>query len=110
VAKIVSRQLSTENLWEAAYSQLDHDEKVRLTQTLAGNERSLQNILQDMTDSAREKSTEMCQTQKLASSILGAVLSVQKLVGALAACDPTGHAACAWSIVSVGLQVRIAPT
>lgn len=105
VAKIETCQLEPHNLWRAAYSRLDLSEQAQFTCVLQTQGSSLQEILQKLADSAKEKSIEGSETRQFTNRVLGAALSTEKLVTALTACDPTGHAACAWSVVFLGLTV-----
>lgn len=108
------------NLWQTAFSQLEDNKKRLLTIGLA-NEKNVHcnkdmtslniedalngviDTVQDQCEIRRLKNDN--RLHKVAKQILESVLTLQKSIGASVACDPTGHASTAWSIVSLGLMV-----
>jgi hypothetical protein len=106
-----------EDLWSAAYGQLGSEEQRVLSEiqlSTASNdkdnplqtalvineviqltEKQYENFQQRVNGSLRES----CQ------NIINAALSFKDIIGAVAASDPTNHAASAWAVVSLGLTV-----
>lgn len=108
------------NVWQDAFSQLDTDKQNLL---LLGLEKEGKDHDKEMTSAkieiALQSVIETVQQQheirtlkndnkvhKAAKEILGAASSLREVIGAAVACDPTGHASTAWTIISLGLKVR----
>lgn len=107
------------NLWQAAFSQLEDDKKRLLTTGLPtenvnrGSDTAPPNI-EIALDTVIETVQEQYEIRrlkndnglyKMAKQIFEAASSLRQSISAVVACDPTGHASTAWSIVSVGLMV-----
>ncbi|KAB8076271.1 WD40-repeat-containing domain protein [Aspergillus leporis] len=105
------------DLWKTAYDQLD-DEERRILSTIQiptnpnkKGKNSQVNVLISQVISITEEQYEKYQQKadgKLRESsqkIINAALSFKDIIGAIAASDPTNHAASAWTIVSLGLTM-----
>lgn len=108
------------NLWQAAFSQLEDDKQRLLTIGLPNEKNAhcgrdttslnIENALNGVIETV-QKQCEMRRLKsdnrlhKVARHILDAALILRNNIGAVVACDPTGHASPAWSIVSLGLMV-----
>ncbi|GKZ27706.1 hypothetical protein AbraIFM66951_006144 [Aspergillus brasiliensis] len=106
-----------EDLWSAAYGQLGDEERrvlseLQLSTTSNGKENPQQTALlineviqltqrqyEDFQQRANGRLRESCQ------NIINAALSFKDIIGAVAASDPTNHAASAWAVVSLGLTI-----
>lgn len=108
------------NIWQDAFNQLDTDKQNLLMLGLGKEEKDHD---KDMTSAkielALQSVIETVQQQheirtlkndnkvhKAASEILSAASSLREVIGAAVACDPTGHASTAWTVISLGLKVR----
>jgi hypothetical protein len=106
-----------EDLWSAAYGQLGDEERrvlseIQLSTTLNGKGNPQQTALlineviqlterqyEDFQQRVNGRLRESCQ------NIINAALLFKDVIGAVAASDPTNHAASAWAVVSLGLTV-----
>lgn len=105
------------DLWQEAFKKLDQatQEKLRSIRNAEDSirptaEELLQTVIQDTQrqydeERKRVEESKSRQLRTLAHKILSAALSFQSVIGAVAACDPTGHAATAWTLVSLALTV-----
>ncbi|KAJ5725148.1 uncharacterized protein N7483_006505 [Penicillium malachiteum] len=95
-----------EDLWQAAYESLAQDEKSRLDSIpkylLEGSRNNhcagksaISTVLENVISTVR----------KAAKAILDTAYSMQSFIGSIVAADPTGHAASAWAVVSLGLKL-----
>ncbi|KAL4985441.1 NACHT and WD40 domain protein [Aspergillus falconensis] len=113
-----STQSSTpDDLWSAAYDQLSEEErKVLSTVQNSTTPTDPQNppqttLLVSEVIHLTEKQYENFQKRaygrlrESAHKIINAALSFKDIIGAVAASDPTHHAASAWAIVSLGLTI-----
>ncbi|KAL4744254.1 hypothetical protein BDW72DRAFT_188952 [Aspergillus terricola var. indicus] len=106
-----------EDLWSAAYEQLGDEERkalstIQLSATPNYREESRQTVLLiNEVIQLTEKQYEDFQQRvdgrfrKCCQKIINAALSFKDIVGAVAASDPTTHAASAWAVVSLGLTI-----
>lgn len=116
-----------EDLWHAAYQSLGEDEKSRLDSIpgdlLQGshNDHSavkppISTVLEDVIVTVetqfkvRKMKNDTSRVRKAAKGILDTAYSMQSFIGSIAAADPTGHAATAWAVVSLGLKVSNLPS
>jgi hypothetical protein len=109
------------NIWQAAYDQLNEEQKRNLLTNNSASDRSdngeattpdIESTLNTVIDTVK-KQHEIRKLKKQDSwlgdgpqKILSVVLSLQENISAVIACDPTGHASSAWAVVSLGLTVR----
>lgn len=108
------------NLWQAAFSQLKDPGKQHLLMAglpienvhRAGDttspkiEIALHSVIETVQEQYEIRSLKNDnRLYKTAKQILDAALSLRQSISAVVACDPTGHASTAWSIVSLGLMV-----
>lgn len=112
-----TRSCEPEDLWSTAYDQLgDKERRVLSTIQLSttpltnGEKPSQATLLISEVLQLTEKQYENFQRKdgKLRESsqkIINAALSFKDIISAVAASDPTHHAASAWAIVSLGLTV-----
>ncbi|KAJ5249461.1 hypothetical protein N7524_011777 [Penicillium chrysogenum] len=113
-----STQSSTpDDLWSAAYDQLSEQErKVLSTEQNSTTPTDPQNppqttLLISEVIHLTEKRYEIFQQRadgrlrESAQKVINAALSFKDIIGAVAASDPTHHAASAWAIVSLGLTI-----
>lgn len=56
----------------------------------------------------RKSTGEDVNIRKVSQRIIDATLSFKEVISAGVACDPAGHAASAWAILSLGLTVCVA--
>lgn len=111
---------SPPNLWQTAFSQLEDDKKRLLTIGLTNEKNvhwdkdtaslNVENALNGVIDTVQEqfeirRLKNDNRLHKVAKQILEAALNIRQSIGAVVACDSTGHASTAWSIVSLGLMV-----
>jgi hypothetical protein len=105
------------DLWTTAYDQLE-DEEQRILSSLRsptnlddeGNHSQTNALISDvirLTEEQYEKHQQNANGKFRASCqrIINAALSFKDIISAVAAFDPTQHAASAWTIVSLGLTV-----
>ena len=96
------------DLWEEAFAKLDKDER---NQFSAIEEPQGPKVVAKVAKQTEELYFEHEKTgweatfKKSFESALKSVLSCRELISASLASDPTGHAAAAWTIVSLGLQM-----
>jgi hypothetical protein len=115
-----STQSSTpEDLWSAAYDQLGDEERkvlstVQNSTTPTDPENPPQTTLLiseviHLTEKQYENFQQRAdgRLRESAHKVINAALSFKDIIGAVAASDPTHHAASAWAIVSLGLTVYI---
>ena len=113
------------NLWARAFSELDQVEQdILRPKDCAGSGSTLEmtDVISGVIKSTEEKYYEhqnegaaqiktstgvVIQFRKVSRQILEAALDLKEIIAAGAACDPTGHAATAWTVVSFGLTVSI---
>lgn len=105
------------NLWQEAFAKLDDPQR-----DLLSNIEEIQGptVVQNVADETKKRYRESHKgggktSQKkdkndinlraAAEKILSSVLRSKKLIDAGVAFDPTGHAASAWTIISLGLQI-----
>lgn len=89
------------DLWEEAFKQLDKPKRDLLFQTAIPQGSNIAERLEKQVTEQIEKSYHETPLKK----VLEPVLRFNGLISAGVACDPTGHAAAAWGIVSLGLQM-----
>jgi hypothetical protein len=106
-----------QDLWQAAYDRLDESERhVLLTTQVTAQPNSEENHprMEIIIDGVIRKTEELykeyqqgedSQFRKPSQKIINAAWSFKDIIGAVAASDPTHHAASAWAIVSLGLTV-----
>jgi hypothetical protein len=105
------------DLWKTAYDQLDDEKKKILstsqTRTNWNNE-GKQSQTEDLINKVIQETEEQYEKyqkethkefRESAKKIIDAALSFKNIISAVAAFDPTQHAASAWAIVSLGLTV-----
>ncbi|KAF7171101.1 hypothetical protein CNMCM6106_005561 [Aspergillus hiratsukae] len=106
----------TLNLWQTAYEQLDKKERNILSAKQLpadlkdkGNHFQPDILIGEVIRLTEEQYQKYQQKEgKLRESsqkIINAALSFKDIIGAVAAADPTQHAASAWTIVSLGLTI-----
>jgi hypothetical protein len=103
------------DLWKTAYDQLNDDEQRILsdrssTNLDVGSHSHINALISEViqiTEEQYEKHQQKANGNLRAScqKIINAALSFKDIVSAVAAFDPTQHAASAWAIVSLGLTV-----
>ncbi|GKZ22145.1 hypothetical protein AbraIFM66951_006996 [Aspergillus brasiliensis] len=105
------------DLWQEAFDELDQPTRDKLCSIRNADgglhsrpEELLQNIIQTTQRQydEEEKRNGESKTRHLrvcAHKTLSATLSFQSVISAVAACDPTGHAATAWTFVSLALTM-----
>lgn len=100
------------NLWQEAFAKLTDDQRDSLSDIEKSQGPS---VVQSVAEETEKKYLEShkggCKGKKhnslraAAEKILLSVLRSKKLIDAGVAFDPTGHAASAWTIISLGLQM-----
>jgi hypothetical protein len=105
------------DLWQKAYDQLDEEERrvlsaIQVTVNLVNKENKAETrvLIDEVIHLTKEDYEEYQQkangTFRTSSrKIINAALSFKDIIKAVAAFDPTQHAASAWAIVSLGLTV-----
>lgn len=109
------------DLWQAAFQQLDVKHKSALmtkwsdpgngTKSTDATGLDIKIALDKVIDTVKEQyeigklKDEKKWLNGAPQKILGAVLALQSNISAIVACDPTGHAASAWAVISLGLSV-----
>ncbi|OJJ98902.1 hypothetical protein ASPACDRAFT_121692 [Aspergillus aculeatus ATCC 16872] len=103
------------DLWQAAYDQLDKSQRhvLSINKKLIkpGTENNiLGNSIDQVIQITKEEYEKYHQTadgnfHKASRKIINAALSFKDIIGAVAALDPTQHAASVWNIVSLGLTM-----
>lgn len=109
-----------QDLWKSAFDLLSREERNALQTNLVSS--STTATLNDVIETTREKyeiyqekggirirksTGEEVNIRKISKKIINATLSFKEVISAGVACDPTGHAASAWAIVSLGLTVCV---
>ncbi|CAI7584165.1 unnamed protein product [Penicillium crustosum] len=108
------------DLWQAAFQQLDVKHKSALmtkwsdpgngTKSTDATGLDIKIALDKVIDTVKEQyeigklKDEKKWLNGAPQKILGAVLALQSNISAIVACDPTGHAASAWAVISLGLS------
>ncbi|KAI3055665.1 hypothetical protein CBS147353_11284 [Aspergillus niger] len=107
-----------QDLWKSAFDLLSREERNALRTSLVPS--STTDALNDVIETTKEKyeiyqekggirirksTGEEVNIRKISRKIINATLSFQEVISAGVACDPTGHAASAWAIVSLGLTM-----
>jgi hypothetical protein len=112
-----TQPLTLKDLWSAAYDQLGDEERevlstVQNSTTPSDPENPPQTTLLiseviHLTEKQYENFQQRADGRLRDSShkVINAALSFKDIIGAVAASDPTHHAASAWAIVSLGLTV-----
>jgi hypothetical protein len=120
---------SPKDLWQSAFDQLDQDEQDVLLQrniSTSSNKNDENNLrtaqlinevikitkeryegYQQGGIKIRRSTGEEIDLRKTSQKIIDAALSFKDIINAGVAFDPTGHAASAWAVVSLGLTVRV---
>ncbi|GAB1211518.1 hypothetical protein ATERTT37_000641 [Aspergillus terreus] len=106
------------DLWKSAFDQLGQEERdaLQTSHVPSSTTDALSNVIEATKEKYEEyqekggirvrKSTgEEVNIRKVARRIIDATLSFKEVISAGVACDPTGHAASAWAIVSLGLTM-----
>ncbi|KAL3469229.1 hypothetical protein BJX99DRAFT_268450 [Aspergillus californicus] len=89
------------DLWQRAFDKLGDKERTILSiQALA----SISEVIR-LTEEQYEQSKEDKRIRESSHRIINAALSFKDIISAVAASDPTRHAASAWAIVSLGLTI-----
>jgi hypothetical protein len=121
------KPFSPQDLWQVAFDQLDKKEQEILlqengsapTNQNGGNHSRTTDLIDEVIRETKEqyeeymlggikirRSTgEEIDLRKVSRKIIDAALSFKEVISAAVACDPTGHAASAWAVVSLGLTV-----
>ncbi|KAJ5724568.1 hypothetical protein N7493_006296 [Penicillium malachiteum] len=116
-----------QDLWHCAFEQLDPNEQdiLRSSHQSISNERDENDpqpkiIVEQVIETTENIYEEYQQwggikmkrpmggdvnLRKVAGNIINAALSVQDVITKAVACDPTGHAASAWAVISLGLTM-----
>jgi hypothetical protein len=118
--------ITPQDLWQCAFSQLDQkNQNILLKHNPASTNRCENrsrvideiNYVIETTEKRyeehqgrgsiriRQLNGEDIDLRKVAGKIIDAALSFKDVISAGVACDPTGHAASAWAVVSLGLTV-----
>jgi hypothetical protein len=102
-------------LWQTAYDQLDEKErKILSTKQIPANSKDKGNsqpilLISEVIQLTKEQYEKYRQKEgrlrEACQKIINAALSFKDIISAVAAADPTHHAASAWKIVSLGLTV-----
>lgn len=108
------------NIWQAAFDQLDEKQKRNLmtnksTSDTSGNDEAPTSDIESVLDTVIDTVKKQHEIRRLKredrwlgdgpQKVLSAVLALQANISAVVACDPTGHASSAWTVVSLGLTV-----
>ena len=96
------------DLWEEAFTKLDKDKQDLLCKVeRPQGPKVVDNVAKQTEQLYREHERRGWQAnfKKGFESVLKSVLECRELIGACLASDPTGYAAAAWTIVSLGLQL-----
>ncbi|KAJ6023799.1 NACHT and WD40 domain protein [Penicillium herquei] len=107
-----------QDLWKSAFDQLGQEEQHALRTSLVPS--STTDVLNNVIETTKEKYEEFQEKggirirkstgeevniRKVSQKIINATLSFKEFISAGVACDPTGHAASAWAVVSLGLTM-----
>ncbi|KAI2885980.1 hypothetical protein CBS13152_7275 [Aspergillus niger] len=108
----------SQDLWKSAFDLLSREEQNALQTSLVPS--STTDALNDVIETTKEKyeiyqekggirirksTGEEINIRKIFKRIINATLSFKEVISAGVACDPTGHAASVWAIVSLGLTM-----
>ncbi|KAE8397387.1 hypothetical protein BDV37DRAFT_289476 [Aspergillus pseudonomiae] len=95
------------DLWQTAYDQLDEEDQRVLSNVQVTANFDLVGEVIHLTTEQYEQYQQKATGKLRASSkkIINAILSFKDIIGAVAAFDPTQHAASVWAIVSLGLTM-----
>jgi hypothetical protein len=112
-----------QDLWESAFNKLSDDEQDILRPKNGSGKEVYQqptNAINEVIESTKAKyqdyqneggvrikllSGDEIHIRQISQKILKAAFELKDLIGAGVACDPTGHAASAWTVISLGLTV-----
>ncbi|KAJ5164331.1 uncharacterized protein N7500_006161 [Penicillium coprophilum] len=114
-----ARGYEAPNLWKEAFDTLDEKEQRLLKPSNAGSSDESENVFSWNIEKAldavidttrrhleiRELKRKESRVGDYPQRILSAVLVLKDSISAVLACDPTGHASAAWSVVSMGLNI-----
>ncbi|RAL04144.1 NACHT and WD40 domain protein [Aspergillus ibericus CBS 121593] len=110
-----TQTLQPRDLWQAAYNQLDNCQQnilsIKEISITPGDEKKhFKDLIDQVVTTTKEGYEKYHQTadqtfRKTSRKILDAALSFKDIIGAVAALDPTQHAASVWNIVSLSLTV-----
>jgi hypothetical protein len=103
------------DLWQSAFDKLGVEERTILSKIQAStnpnndnkNSQALASVSEviRLTEEQYEHSKVNRKIRESSQRIINAALSFKEIISAVAASDPTHHAASAWAIVSLGLTV-----
>ncbi|PYI03550.1 WD40 repeat-like protein [Aspergillus sclerotiicarbonarius CBS 121057] len=110
--------IESPSLWQGAFSRLPlEDQRVLMpdsTTHAIGQDPKVSSTMEDVLKGVintvraqheiRSLKNDNC-LQEGARKILNAALAAQGSISALVACDPTGHASSAWTVISLGLKI-----
>lgn len=110
----------SQDLWKSAFDLLSREEQNALRTSLVSSSTTdaLNNVIETTKEKyeiyqekggirIRKSTGEEISIRKISKKIINATISFQEVISAGVACDPTGHAASAWAIVSLGLTVCV---
>ncbi|PYI20500.1 YVTN repeat-like/Quino protein amine dehydrogenase, partial [Aspergillus violaceofuscus CBS 115571] len=110
-----TQTLQPRDLWQAAYDQLDKSQQnilsiKEISITPGQGKKHLKDLIDQVITITEEGYEKYYQTadktfRKTSRKILDAALSFKDIIGAVAALDPTQHAASVWNIVSLSLTL-----
>jgi hypothetical protein len=97
-------------LWSAAYNRLGDEERMVLSTSSNRETTPTSLLISDVIHLTEEQYKKFQQKvdgklRESSQKIINAALSFKDIIGAVAASDPTHHAAGVWAIVSLGLTV-----
>ena len=103
------------DLWQTAFDQLDDKQQQNLLRAQPeskGNKASSRELIDEIVQVTKQQYEEYQQKsdkilRKASRKIIDALLSYKDLISAAAGLVPTQHAASAWAVVSVSLNVCI---
>lgn len=105
------------DLWEEAFAKLDNDKKDLLSKIENPHGGKVVEQVAEQTEQiyrereergwkiSRSEGKSNINLRAAFKKILTSILKFKELISAGMACEPTGHAAAAWTIVSLGLQM-----
>ncbi|KAJ5710015.1 WD40 repeat-like protein [Penicillium malachiteum] len=100
---------SQQDLWQCAFEQLEQKDQEELRSHFeSSSDEQVKDDFQpkSMVEQVIEATKDAYEEhQKTGGKIVNTALSVQVLINRGVACDPTGHAASAWAVVSFGLTM-----
>ncbi|PYH76604.1 NACHT and WD40 domain protein [Aspergillus uvarum CBS 121591] len=110
-----TQTLQPRDLWQAAYDHLDKSQQnilstTEISITPGEGKKHLKDLIDRVITTTEEGYEKYYQTadktfRKTSQKILDAALSFKDIIGAVAALDPTQHAASVWNIVSLSLTL-----